>query len=138
MLRDTAHRFGPSLGLLFFDGASKPGWILTIVGLAIMFAGILLNVRLFWAHTSLFNIILMFVLLVGGIGLIARSLKGSTEGDEGITDYVDDVMRIPHLGDFLTPVLATIPAQLLAYHIATLRGTDVDQPRNLAKSVTVE
>jgi len=45
---------------------------------------------------------------------------------------------IPHSSAWLAPVLFTIPLQLLAYHIAVLRGTDVDQPRNLAKSVTVE
>jgi glucosamine--fructose-6-phosphate aminotransferase (isomerizing) len=62
----------------------------------------------------------------------------ATEGDDAIGDYVDDFVQIPDLGDYLTTILATVPAQLLAYHIATLRGTDVDQPRNLAKSVTVE
>ena len=48
------------------------------------------------------------------------------------------MIRIPELGEYLTALLATIPVQLLAYHVATLKGTDVDQPRNLAKSVTVE
>ena len=48
------------------------------------------------------------------------------------------MIRIPELGEFLTALLATIPVQLLAYHVATLKGTDLDQPRNLAKSVTVE
>jgi glucosamine--fructose-6-phosphate aminotransferase (isomerizing) len=50
----------------------------------------------------------------------------------------DDVIFIPPTSRYLTPILATIPLQLLAYHIAVLRGCDVDQPRNLAKSVTVE
>jgi len=50
----------------------------------------------------------------------------------------DHVITIPQTLDFLYPVLAVIPLQLLAYHIAVLRGCDVDQPRNLAKSVTVE
>jgi glucosamine--fructose-6-phosphate aminotransferase (isomerizing) len=45
---------------------------------------------------------------------------------------------IPEIDELLTPILATVPLQLLAYHIAVLRGCDVDQPRNLAKSVTVE
>jgi glutamine---fructose-6-phosphate transaminase (isomerizing) len=49
-----------------------------------------------------------------------------------------DVLEIPATNRMLTPVLMTIPLQLLAYHIAVARGTDVDQPRNLAKSVTVE
>jgi glucosamine--fructose-6-phosphate aminotransferase (isomerizing) len=50
----------------------------------------------------------------------------------------DHLIRVPHTIPCLLPVLTTIPLQLLAYHIAVLRGTDVDQPRNLAKSVTVE
>jgi glucosamine--fructose-6-phosphate aminotransferase (isomerizing) len=67
-----------------------------------------------------------------------RVIAIATQGDEGIAECVDEVVRIPDLGEYLTSILATIPVQLLAYHIAALRGTDVDQPRNLAKSVTVE
>ncbi len=52
--------------------------------------------------------------------------------------YSDHIIRIPHIHKFLAPLLTTIPLQLLAYHCAVLRGCDVDQPRNLAKSVTVE
>ena len=48
------------------------------------------------------------------------------------------VMELPHAGEHVTPLVYTIPLQLLAYHVATRKGTDVDQPRNLAKSVTVE
>ncbi|MFQ5418294.1 MAG: glutamine--fructose-6-phosphate transaminase (isomerizing), partial [Myxococcota bacterium] len=62
----------------------------------------------------------------------------ATEGDEEIAEKANEVIRIPDLGEYLTPILATIPLQLLAYHVAVLKGTDVDQPRNLAKSVTVE
>ena len=62
----------------------------------------------------------------------------ATEGDEHIAEKVDDVIYIPDLGEFLTSVVVTIPLQLFAYHVATRKGTDVDQPRNLAKSVTVE
>lgn len=62
----------------------------------------------------------------------------ATQGDESIVEKVSDVIYIPDLGPYLTAILATIPLQLLAYHVATLKGTDVDQPRNLAKSVTVE
>jgi glucosamine--fructose-6-phosphate aminotransferase (isomerizing) len=51
---------------------------------------------------------------------------------------VDHMIRIPHTIPALLPILSSIPLQLLAYHIAVLRGCDVDQPRNLAKSVTVE
>ena len=49
-----------------------------------------------------------------------------------------DIMTVPETSVFLTPILLTVPLQLLAYYIAVLKGTDVDQPRNLAKSVTVE
>lgn len=62
----------------------------------------------------------------------------ATEGDEKIRELVDDVIYIPKTLEMLTPILATIPLQLFAYHIAVLKGLDVDKPRNLAKSVTVE
>ena len=62
----------------------------------------------------------------------------ASEGDMEIADKVNEVIRIPDLGDYLTAILATVPLQLLAYHVAVAKGTDVDQPRNLAKSVTVE
>jgi glucosamine--fructose-6-phosphate aminotransferase (isomerizing) len=55
-----------------------------------------------------------------------------------IADRVDDVIVVPSTVPALMPVLATVPLQLLAYHMAVMRGCDVDQPRNLAKSVTVE
>ncbi len=61
-----------------------------------------------------------------------------TEGDEQVRDLADHVIEIPETLESLTPLLTTIPLQLLAYHIAVLRGCNVDQPRNLAKSVTVE
>jgi glucosamine--fructose-6-phosphate aminotransferase (isomerizing) len=61
-----------------------------------------------------------------------------TEGDEMSAKVSDHVINIPESSDLLTPILAVIPLQLLAYHIAVRRGCDVDQPRNLAKSVTVE
>ena len=61
-----------------------------------------------------------------------------TEGDDELARQVDGAMYIPDAAANLTPILATIPLQLLAYHIAVRRGCDVDQPRNLAKSVTVE
>jgi glucosamine--fructose-6-phosphate aminotransferase (isomerizing) len=62
----------------------------------------------------------------------------ASESDEEIAEKATEVIRIPDLGEYLTSVIATIPLQLLAYHVAVLKGTDVDQPRNLAKSVTVE
>jgi glucosamine--fructose-6-phosphate aminotransferase (isomerizing) len=61
-----------------------------------------------------------------------------TEGDEELSKHLDHVIAIPRTHDALTPILASVPLQLLAYHIAVLRGCNVDQPRNLAKSVTVE
>ena len=61
-----------------------------------------------------------------------------TEGDQVISQMADHVMEVPETIGVFTPVLAVVPLQLLAYHIAVLRGCDVDQPRNLTKSVTVE
>ena len=61
-----------------------------------------------------------------------------SQGDEKIRSMADHVIEIPDTEEELTPLLSTIPLQLLAYHIAVMRGCNVDQPRNLAKSVTVE
>jgi glucosamine--fructose-6-phosphate aminotransferase (isomerizing) len=58
--------------------------------------------------------------------------------DPQLTEKADHLIRIPSTDPLLIPILATVPLQLLAYHVAVLKGTDVDQPRNLAKSVTVE
>jgi glucosamine--fructose-6-phosphate aminotransferase (isomerizing) len=68
----------------------------------------------------------------------ARVLAVATEGDDTMRDYADDILWVPDTLEILSPVLAIIPLQLFAYHTAVARGTDVDQPRNLAKSVTVE
>ncbi len=62
----------------------------------------------------------------------------ATRGDEEIESVADDVIWVPRLDPYLQPMVANVPLQLLAYYIADRRGTDVDQPRNLAKSVTVE
>jgi glucosamine--fructose-6-phosphate aminotransferase (isomerizing) len=62
----------------------------------------------------------------------------ATEDDPRIHDHVDVVIPIPAAHPLLTPFLAVLPLQLFAYYIAAKRGADVDQPRNLAKSVTVE
>ena len=61
-----------------------------------------------------------------------------TEGDEAVKNLADYTIEIPETEEMMVPLLATIPLQLLAYHIAVMRGCNVDQPRNLAKSVTVE
>jgi len=67
-----------------------------------------------------------------------RVIAVATEGDQEIAALVDHVITIPETLDILTPILTSVPLQLLAYHVAVRRGCNVDQPRNLAKSVTVE
>ncbi|PYV60280.1 MAG: glutamine--fructose-6-phosphate aminotransferase, partial [Acidobacteria bacterium] len=67
-----------------------------------------------------------------------RVIAVATLGDEEIRNDVEHVLYVPPTNDFLSAVLEIVPLQLLAYHIATCRGCEVDQPRNLAKSVTVE
>ncbi|HKZ71696.1 MAG TPA: glutamine--fructose-6-phosphate transaminase (isomerizing) [Nitrospirota bacterium] len=67
-----------------------------------------------------------------------RIIAIANEGDQDIAGRADHVFYLPEFDPLLTPVLLAIPLQLLAYHIAVMRGCDVDQPRNLAKSVTVE
>jgi glucosamine--fructose-6-phosphate aminotransferase (isomerizing) len=62
----------------------------------------------------------------------------ATEGDKEIAKHVHDVLYVPEIAEPLSPMLTVIPLQLMAYHAAVLRGHDVDKPRNLAKSVTVE
>jgi glucosamine--fructose-6-phosphate aminotransferase (isomerizing) len=62
----------------------------------------------------------------------------ATEGDDEIAKITDEVIYIPKTLEMLTPILSVIPLQLFAYHVAVLKGLDVDKPRNLAKSVTVE
>ena len=68
----------------------------------------------------------------------ARVIAVATEGDGSIQRFADDVLWVADTHEALSPALAVIPLQLFAYHTAVARGTDVDQPRNLAKSVTVE
>ena len=67
-----------------------------------------------------------------------RVIAVVTEGDELVSKIADYVIEVPETEECLTPLLTVIPLQLLAYHIAVVKGCDVDQPRNLAKSVTVE
>ncbi len=67
-----------------------------------------------------------------------RIIAVATEGDEEIRDVASEVIYVPAISDPLQPLLSTVPLQLMAYHAAVLRGHDVDKPRNLAKSVTVE
>jgi glucosamine--fructose-6-phosphate aminotransferase (isomerizing) len=67
-----------------------------------------------------------------------RVIALCSEGERELGDRVETTIEIPHLNEDLDPLLLSVPLQLLAYHISVLKGTDVDQPRNLAKSVTVE
>ena len=72
---------------------------------------------------------------------LARGAKLIIFADEGIENNIDfahEIIRLPYLNEEITPIIASIPIQLLAYHTAVAKGTDVDQPKNLAKSVTVE
>ncbi len=63
------------IGILFFNGKSIPGWLLTLCGAVIILAGVIVNLDIYFRPTSLFNTIIMLVLLCGGIGLVARSLQ---------------------------------------------------------------
>jgi glucosamine--fructose-6-phosphate aminotransferase (isomerizing) len=67
-----------------------------------------------------------------------KTIVVATEGDENIKQYADELITVPDTTEQLQPILTAVPLQLLAYHAAVLRGHDVDKPRNLAKSVTVE
>ena len=69
------------IGILFFNGKSIVGWALLVIGVVIIFTGIIMNLNIYFQRTSLFNTILMFVLLAGGIGLILRAL--APHGDRG-------------------------------------------------------
>jgi glucosamine--fructose-6-phosphate aminotransferase (isomerizing) len=68
----------------------------------------------------------------------AKVIAVATAGDTEVDGYADRVLLIPRTHELLTPELVTVPLQMLAYEVAVMRGSDVDQPRNLAKSVTVE
>ena len=68
----------------------------------------------------------------------ARTIVLAEEGDESITPYADELIRLPKVPTLLQPVVSVVPLQLFACELATIMGNDVDQPRNLAKSVTVE
>jgi len=69
----------------------------------------------------------------GGQLYVFADAEAGFKNDENIT-----VINVPHCSEFLAPIIYTIPLQLLSYHVAVIKGTDIDQPRNLAKSVTVE
>ena len=101
---------------------------------------------------ALINEELPVVVLIPQDGLFQKSLSNLKEVESRggriivVTDAPSpdleevawEVLSVPKTTEYLTPILLTIPLQLLAYHVAVYRGTDVDQPRNLAKSVTVE
>ena len=68
----------------------------------------------------------------------AKLIALTSSKDENIDNLFDFVLRVPHVSEILSPIVTCVPLQLLAYYIAEFLGKDVDQPRNLAKSVTVE
>jgi glucosamine--fructose-6-phosphate aminotransferase (isomerizing) len=68
----------------------------------------------------------------------ARTLVIAVDGDEDVVPFADEVIRVPHSSPLLQPLLTVVPLQVFALHLSTAKGLDVDQPRNLAKSVTVE
>jgi glucosamine--fructose-6-phosphate aminotransferase (isomerizing) len=68
----------------------------------------------------------------------AHAIVLATEGNRKVGSYAEHVLELPRTDWMLQPLLAAVPLQLFAYHVATLRGLNVDQPRNLAKTVTVE
>ena len=68
----------------------------------------------------------------------ARTIVIATDGDDSVTPYADDLIRVPDTKSLLSPLLTLVPMQVFAAEFAMARGLDVDQPRNLAKSVTVE
>jgi glucosamine--fructose-6-phosphate aminotransferase (isomerizing) len=70
--------------------------------------------------------------------VIAVACEGDEETAQRVLERADDVIFVPEVPEYLQPLVTAVPLQLLAYHIALLRGCDVDKPRNLAKSVTVE
>jgi hypothetical protein len=69
------------IGILFFNGKSIAGWVLLFLGIVIIFAGVLMNLHIYFQATSLFGTIVMIVLLAGGIGLIFRALVPHTQSD---------------------------------------------------------
>jgi glucosamine--fructose-6-phosphate aminotransferase (isomerizing) len=69
----------------------------------------------------------------GGLLYVFADEKAGFEGDENMK-----IIQMPHVDDIIAPIYYTVPMQLLSYHVALIKGTDVDQPRNLAKAVTVE
>ena len=85
-------------------------------------------------HVNIHNILGTFIISIGSAFLGACL----TANDSTIKDLADHVIEVPEVTEALSPLLTVIPLQLLAYHIAVMRDCNVDQPRNLAKSVTVE
>jgi glucosamine--fructose-6-phosphate aminotransferase (isomerizing) len=67
-----------------------------------------------------------------------RVIAVVTQGEESLKARAEVTLEVPEDSEDMTPILLSVPMQLLAYHVAVMKGTDVDQPRNLAKSVTVE
>jgi glucosamine--fructose-6-phosphate aminotransferase (isomerizing) len=91
-------------------------------------------------HASIFDKVMSNLEEIKARGgpVIAIACEGDEETARYVLDRADEVIFVPDVPDYLQPLVAVVPLQLLAYHIALLRGCDVDKPRNLAKSVTVE
>ena len=87
-------------------------------------------------HDAVYHKVLSSIQEVKARG--GRVIAVATTGNSDLAGMVDHMIPVPDTIDMLTPILTTIPLQLLAYHIAVMRGCNVDMPRNLAKSVTVE
>jgi glucosamine--fructose-6-phosphate aminotransferase (isomerizing) len=87
-------------------------------------------------HDAVYSKVLSNVQEVKARG--GRIIAVVTEGNGDLSGLVDHLIPVPGTIDMLTPILTTVPLQLLAYHVAVMRGCNVDMPRNLAKSVTVE
>ena len=80
----------------------------------------------------------LLVILREALARGAKLIIIADEGSENNIDFAHEILRIPFLHKAITPIICSIPIQMLAYHTAVSKGTDVDQPKNLAKSVTVE
>jgi glucosamine--fructose-6-phosphate aminotransferase (isomerizing) len=68
----------------------------------------------------------------------ARVIAVASDGNESLAEMADEIFHVPRIDEMLSPLLSVVPLQLFAYHVAKARGEKVDQPRNLAKTVTVE